>query len=180
MIDLDDTDNDGMGNSWEIVAGLNPLDASDASLDRDGDGINNYAEFESRGHPDDPMISGLNFDAELVFRVAEVVYVKNYRHDIQYHYSLLGNGYMDPLPNQEYLVMSPDKAGTWKTYDKYFCRVSSDNNDLHCAERVGEHIDASFTPDESGLLTMTTTVFSGKYDFWPENNVNSVVVDFQH
>lgn len=179
MIDMGDADADGMNNSWEIVAGLDPHDPSDANLDLDGDGISNHVEFQSRGHPDNPLVSGLNFDAELVFRVAEVVYQKNYRHDIQYNYSMLGLGYMDPVYDTDYLVMSPDKAGTWKTYDKYQCRVSLDSNDLHCAERVGEHVSASFTPDESGLLTMTTTVSSGKYDYWPENNTHTVVVDFQ-
>jgi len=179
MIDTDDADGDGMNNSWEIVAGLDPHDPNDANLDLDGDGISNYVEFKSRGHPDNPKISGLNFDAELIFRVAEVVYQKNYRHDIQYKYSLLGLGYMDPIYDPDYLVMSPDKAGTWKTWNNSHCRVSLDSNDLHCAERVGAHFEASFTPDESGPLTMTTTVLSGKYDYWPENNVHTVVVDFQ-
>jgi len=43
-IDTDD-DNDGIPDTVEIAAGLNPLDASDASLDLDGDGISNIDEY---------------------------------------------------------------------------------------------------------------------------------------
>ena len=32
---IDDSDNDGMPDDWEIMFGLNPLDASDANLDMD-------------------------------------------------------------------------------------------------------------------------------------------------
>lgn len=40
-----DTDADGMPDSWESARGLNPSDASDAVLDRDGDGYTNVEEY---------------------------------------------------------------------------------------------------------------------------------------
>ncbi len=40
-----DSDNDAMPDTWEISKGLNPLDANDAILDRDSDGINNINEY---------------------------------------------------------------------------------------------------------------------------------------
>jgi len=40
-----DSDNDGMPDDWEIKHGLNPHNASDASLDRDKDGYTNIEEF---------------------------------------------------------------------------------------------------------------------------------------
>jgi len=40
-----DTDNDGIGNNYETNHGLNPQDASDASLDKDSDGVTNLEEF---------------------------------------------------------------------------------------------------------------------------------------
>lgn len=54
--DIEDTDddNDGMPDSWETENGLNPLDASDSSLDPDGDGITNLQEYEASTDPNVP------------------------------------------------------------------------------------------------------------------------------
>lgn len=48
---LDDTDNDGMPNSWEERYGFNPEDASDANKDKDDDGYTNYEEYKIGTHP---------------------------------------------------------------------------------------------------------------------------------
>ena len=40
-----DSDNDGMPDSWEKKYGLNPNDASDASLDCNGDGYTNIEKY---------------------------------------------------------------------------------------------------------------------------------------
>lgn len=40
-----DRDGDGMADSWEAGRGLNPQDAGDAVLDRDGDGYTNLEEY---------------------------------------------------------------------------------------------------------------------------------------
>ncbi|MEH6307156.1 polysaccharide lyase [Olivibacter sp. CPCC 100613] len=40
-----DTDKDGMPDDWEIAHDLDPKNANDASLDRDGDGYSNIEEF---------------------------------------------------------------------------------------------------------------------------------------
>jgi pectate lyase len=40
-----DSDHDGMPDAWEKKHGLNPSDASDASLDKDGDGYTNVEEY---------------------------------------------------------------------------------------------------------------------------------------
>jgi chitinase len=46
-----DDDQDGMPDSWEIMYELDPLDASDAGDDLDGDGISNLAEYGSGSNP---------------------------------------------------------------------------------------------------------------------------------
>jgi Tol biopolymer transport system component len=50
----DDDDNDGLPDSWENEYGLDPLDASDASLDSDGDGLTNLEEYQALSDPLDP------------------------------------------------------------------------------------------------------------------------------
>jgi len=41
-----DDDNDTMSDAYELQNGLDPLDAGDADLDKDGDGLSNIEEFE--------------------------------------------------------------------------------------------------------------------------------------
>ena len=48
-----DADADGISDIWEIRYGLDPLDAGDASLDFDGDGLNNADEYVSQSDPND-------------------------------------------------------------------------------------------------------------------------------
>jgi hypothetical protein len=49
-----DSDSDGMQNSWETLYGLNPNNAADAALDKDGDGESNLDEFRAGTNPSDP------------------------------------------------------------------------------------------------------------------------------
>jgi FG-GAP repeat/Thrombospondin type 3 repeat/Bacterial TSP3 repeat len=49
-----DTDNDGMPDSFEIIYGLDPLDAGDSGIDADLDGYNNEPEFRAGTNPIDP------------------------------------------------------------------------------------------------------------------------------
>ena len=44
QLDVDD-DNDGLPDTWEQQHGLNPLNAADAALDKDGDGLSNLVEY---------------------------------------------------------------------------------------------------------------------------------------
>jgi hypothetical protein len=49
-----DTDGDGMPDSWELAHGLNPNDPSDASRDDDGDGFTNLQEYLAGTDPANP------------------------------------------------------------------------------------------------------------------------------
>ena len=46
-----DDDNDGIPDIWETANGLNPLNANDALLDKDGDGISNLDEYKLGSDP---------------------------------------------------------------------------------------------------------------------------------
>ncbi|RLI00570.1 hypothetical protein DRO31_08490, partial [Candidatus Bathyarchaeota archaeon] len=46
-----DCDDDGMPDGWEVRYGLDPLNASDASLDLDGDGLTNLEEYRRGTDP---------------------------------------------------------------------------------------------------------------------------------
>jgi len=47
----EDDDNDGMTDVWESTYELNPLNASDANVDKDGDTVTNLQEFRYGGNP---------------------------------------------------------------------------------------------------------------------------------
>lgn len=46
-----DDDADGMPDVWETQYGFNPLDAGDAVLDANGNGISNLAEYQANSNP---------------------------------------------------------------------------------------------------------------------------------
>lgn len=46
-----DADGDGMTDAWEMLYGFDPLNASDAAADRDGDGLSNLEEFQRKTNP---------------------------------------------------------------------------------------------------------------------------------
>ncbi len=51
-VPLMDSDRDGMPDSWEISRGLNPNDARDGGMDRNGDGYTNIEEYLNSLIPD--------------------------------------------------------------------------------------------------------------------------------
>jgi hypothetical protein len=48
-----DSDDDGMGDGWEVEYGFDPLDAGDASGDLDGDDLSNVGEYNNGTDPAD-------------------------------------------------------------------------------------------------------------------------------
>jgi hypothetical protein len=59
--DLDDTDSDGMPDTWERQYGLDPYNPIDASRDLDDDGVSNLEEYTAGTNPTKKMSSALEF-----------------------------------------------------------------------------------------------------------------------
>ena len=54
----EDTDGDGMPDSWETDNDLNPDDPSDRNTDADGDGLSNFEEYQLGTDPQNPDTDG--------------------------------------------------------------------------------------------------------------------------
>jgi hypothetical protein len=67
LVDLGDSDGDGMPNVWEQLFGLDPLDESDGPLSLDLDQLSNLEEYNAGTDPTDPDSDddGLNDDVEV-------------------------------------------------------------------------------------------------------------------
>jgi hypothetical protein len=65
--DLNDTDADGMPDTWEERYGLNPYDPGDATLDADNDGVTNRAEYKEGTNP----LKNLSSASELFTRLRD-------------------------------------------------------------------------------------------------------------
>lgn len=66
---LDDTDNDGMPDSWEESYGLDPRNPDDADLDLDGDGLSNLKEYKAGTNPREDI-----FIENVAFRIRDNIY----------------------------------------------------------------------------------------------------------
>lgn len=65
LIDLGDSDADGIIDGWERTYGLDPNNSADAAQDTDEDGFSALAEFEQQSNPDDSTDTGQNVDGYL-------------------------------------------------------------------------------------------------------------------
>lgn len=85
LLDSDD-DNDGMPDSWEENYGLNPLDASDATQDKDKDGNTNLEEYQQGGNPTDPL-DGKTLPPEYLAKVMPVALYLFFRQGKDFNYA---------------------------------------------------------------------------------------------
>ncbi|ABZ77871.1 hypothetical protein Shal_3325 [Shewanella halifaxensis HAW-EB4] len=125
-----DDDADGMTNAWEIIFGLNPLDASDAQQDLDGDGFSNLDEFTHFGHPN---------NAELTPRLADVGVSlshtpNSYGKAIEVIASLTNsaNSAQNAVFDITYTTQAPTQFDSTRYQSNRLCNLSDDHLQLSC------------------------------------------------
>src|SRR5262249_7132174 len=94
-----DSDGDGIPDSWELAYGLNPADPSDAALDTDGDGQSNLQEFLAGTDPT---------SAQSVLRFHSVEFLRGTNPAVSLQFIAASN--------YNYTVLFCDdlKAGVWR------------------------------------------------------------------
>lgn len=167
--DLRDSDDDGIINSWEMLYGLNPNDAEDASLDNDADGYSNLDEYLQFGDPanaaDVPRVTDLSItfsNSIMGIRAGQKFYV--------------GFAVINPNPvyGAENVVVSLVKppSVSWVTpfictpvgEDEMLCNLS----DISQASTIG--LNLPVVSDQPGDLVFSASVVSDTYDSKLINN----------
>ena len=89
-----DSDGDGIPDSFETSFGLDPFSNADRDLDADGDGASNWAEFVAGTDPTNPA-SNLELSTHLIGGTATVSFLapSNHTYSVQFSEQLGGNSW---------------------------------------------------------------------------------------
>ena len=165
FLDLNDNDQDGMNNSWEVLTGLNPQDASDADMDTDNDNRSALLEFEGGGHPQSSSRRGVTVDRSITLTSLEdkgytrIAYIDVASHQDNYEFtsSRINPGF----------TVSASVPGEWQ-FTEERCLVDI-KNVLVCStsdnsERFG------FVPEADGIILFEASVDDAEGEINPLNN----------
>ncbi len=169
-----DNDNDGMPNSFEILYGLDPFDATDAGLDLDGDGYDNESEFRAGTSPDDigdnpGSVAALHYKLLSQDGAASDAY--GWGVDIDGDTALIGASGDDASGGSVYVYVS-DGAGGWTLQDKL---VPADNEagDFFGAEVILDGDTAligASGDDDNGVDAGSAYVFTRSGSVWTQQD----------
>ncbi len=176
VLDLNDDDGDGMGNSWEASVGLNPGNAADAEQDLDDDGITNLIEFKSAGDPHLRSNGGINNDMSLVHD--DFFTLINRDNSVNLYLSIYGQLVEDMFTiRDDYLLIESNLNGTWETFT-YGCDVTNEGRSIVCTSSAGSGFSGTFKPSENGTLSLKATLLQTPFDYNPENNIFILELDY--
>lgn len=134
---LQDTDNDGIPDLWEMSHGLSPTNAADALLDFDNDGVNNLGEYLAGTDPNNPA-SYLKIDRLLPFvdtnapALVRFLAYSNATYSVEYRNSLLPGANWQKLgdvgfaPSNRMVEVADPNA--YKKTDRYYRVVAPATN----------------------------------------------------
>ncbi len=125
-----DTDNDGMGDGWELLWGMDPL-ADDGAKDDDWepDGLTNLQEYQNNTDP-----NNADTDADGMTDGWEVLYGFNPAYND-------GDGYQDP---------DGDELVNWLEY-KYGTEPNNPDTDGDTIQDGPDNCKADYNPDQSNM-----------------------------
>ncbi len=134
---LQDTDGDGMPDSWESAYGLSITNAADATLDLDNDGVNSLGEYLAGTNPNDPSsclkIGRLvPFEGTNVPALVQFMAYSNATYSVEYRNSLLPTAEWQKLGDINFapsnrMVEVPDTSA-YKKSDRYYRVVAPATN----------------------------------------------------
>lgn len=175
LLDLHDDDNDGIGNSWEKAAGLDPLDSADAILDFDQDSVTNHDEFVFAGDPQLAQNSGFEFDMSFShYSAAKLGY---YGDEDSIGVTLYVDGWFHAQETEQYLVISADVDGVWNPEDS-ICTMDDDPKIIVCTSQNKQSFGGGFTPNMSGTVNITATLAQHAHDYFSDNNSVTFTVNY--
>ena len=178
--DLNDTDNDGMHDSWELDNDLDPLNGADADQDADSDGFTNIKEYLAGTDPNDPS-STPPPEADLAITITDSLDPVSAFTIFSYTLTISNAG-----PNGAISLRVDDTLPSGSTF------IDAFGSGWVC-NQAGGIITCTFsslpvgvaptititliTPDVTGSISNTATVSSSTADFNVSNNSGTETTD---
>ena len=134
---LQDTDGDGMSDSWETTNGFLPNDSTDADDDPDGDGVTNLAEYVGGTNPHDSnsILKMLDITPSTGTNVPAIVRFlaySNATYSVEYRNSTLPSANwqkLDDVPSAEMnRIVEVYDTNAFKKADRYYRVVAPATN----------------------------------------------------
>ncbi len=184
-LDLRDTDQDGMHNSWEIMYGLDIDNENDAGLDTDGDRFSNILEYISITDPLDPDFYPRSADLEIEITNVFIPIV-----GINSYYQIA----IKSLDTDDRFVINPEVSFTLSpgTTIKHLPDIVSswecveENDVINCKkeghlEEYTQGAELIFVyiqnPEIPGTISISATVTSETIDLNESNNTANLEID---
>jgi len=176
LLDLNDTDGDGMHDSWELAGGLNPNLAADTKVDSDNDSVSDAIEYASMGDPASSRSTGVNSDLAITLLSSHDSVVMEDRITLDYYTT---GQYIRDNNADSPLTISANVEGQWYHEPWDNCQIIPTTNELSCWHPHHDSLNVIFFPAENGNIVISAKMVKPHYDYIPENNDVSAEIDFQ-